>query len=729
MHLNKFFKTTLLISVVFVMVGFIALVGCKKQNEYEAYLFVYFTGNGSGEEAIRYAVSLDGYNYRALNSNEPVLDSKAISNSGGVRDPHILRGVKGPKYYMVATDLYVPEMGWNNYALILMQSTDLINWESVVINIPEIFPEKFGDVDRVWAPQTIYDEEKDKYMVYFSMKEKGPHPDIIYYAYVNDAFTALETEPRQLFYHPEGNSCIDGDIIKKDGEYHLFFKTEGNGNGIKKAISKSLTDGYVMQNEYLQQTNEAVEGSGIFKLNNSSDYILMYDVYAIGKYQFTRSNDLKNFKVIDEEVSMNFHPRHGTVLPITEKEYNLLMATFAKGDDLFLEVTSDQLKKNNVVIRKDEKFIHLPVKDGVDLSSFDPKFVTWPGIAFAPKGPQDFSKGAVDYMFTIVGQEPLRYRVTASQDHNPALEGFYADPQVLYSNKSGKYYIYPTSDGFTSWSGSYFKVFSSEDLVNWKDEGVILDMEKGDVPWADGSAWAPTIVEKKVGDDYKYYYYFSGNYVAGEGKQIGVAVADNPTGPFVAQKEPMITESPVKWGQQIDPFTFIDPVSGQPYIYWGNGYLAVAELSEDMVSVKSNTIKILTPAGGTNEDYAFREGINVIYREGVYYFMWSVDDTGSKNYHVAYGTSELPIGPINVAVDPIVIRQDTENYIYGTGHHSVLQVPGKDEWYIVYHRINQKYIEDGPGFHREVCIDKLEFNEDGTIEQVIPTNKGIDPLK
>src|SRR5680860_139816 len=87
----------------------ITLISCTiNPPQTKAYLFTYFTGNGPEEEAIRYAVSLDGYNYRALNNNEPVLDSKEISTSGGVRDPHILRGDDGKTFYMVATDLYVP---------------------------------------------------------------------------------------------------------------------------------------------------------------------------------------------------------------------------------------------------------------------------------------------------------------------------------------------------------------------------------------------------------------------------------------------------------------------------------------------------------------------------------------------------------------------------------------------------------------------------------------------
>ena len=136
----------------------ILLSSCSSLNsgddELTAYLFAYFTGNGPGEEAVHFAVSLDGYNYRALNNNEPVLNSKEISSSGGVRDPHILRGRDG-WFYMVVTDLYVPDMGWKNYAIVLLKSKDLVEWESSRVNIPETFPAEFGDVWRVWAPQTF----------------------------------------------------------------------------------------------------------------------------------------------------------------------------------------------------------------------------------------------------------------------------------------------------------------------------------------------------------------------------------------------------------------------------------------------------------------------------------------------------------------------------------------------------------------------------------------------
>ncbi|MCU7550187.1 glycoside hydrolase family 43 protein [Chitinophagaceae bacterium LB-8] len=306
-----------------------AIYKAKKQK-YSAYLFAYFTGNKISEEAIRFALSYDGYHYKALNNNNPVISSGAISSTGGVRDPHIIRGEDGKTFYMVATDM-VSANGWSsNRAMVLLKSTDLINWTSNVVNIQKQFPGN-EELLRVWAPQTIYDPHAGKYMIYWSMKH-GKDPDKIYYAYANKDFTALETIPKQLFFSPTNGACIDGDIISKGGKYYLFFKTEGEGAGIKIAVSNQLTEGYVLQDRYVQQTKDPVEGSGVFKLNNGDDYILMYDVYTKGKYQFTKSSDLQNFAVIDEEMTMDFHPRHGTVMPITAKEAELLQEKWGKID-------------------------------------------------------------------------------------------------------------------------------------------------------------------------------------------------------------------------------------------------------------------------------------------------------------------------------------------------------------------------------------------------------------
>jgi len=607
-----------------------------------AYLFVYFTGNSVEEEAVRYAISADGYHYYHLNNNKPVIDSKAISLTGGVRDPHILRGDDGKTFYMVLTDM-TSSKGWDsNRAMILLKSTDLVKWESSVVNIQTTFPGN-ENLKRVWAPQTIYDAKAGKYLVYFSLQYAGG-PDKIYYAYANKDFTALESAPKLLFVPKSERASIDGDIIEKDGVYHLFYKTEGGKAGIKVATTTDLTSGKWTENDnYLQQTNDGVEGSSVFKLNNSDDYILMYDVYTKGKYQFTKTKDLENFTVIDNDISMDFNPRHGTILPITRSELKRLVAKWGMP----------------------EKF---------------PKI-----------------------------------------NNNPVLEGYYADPEILYSNKTKKYYIYPTSDGFDGWSGNYFKTFSSDNLTDWKDEGIIVDLRK-DVSWANRNAWAPCIVEKKIKGKYKYFYYFTA------AQKVGVASSDNPTGPFTDSGKALVSTRPegIKGGQEIDPDVFTDPKNGKSYLYWGNGYMAVAELNADMISLKEGTTKVI------KVDQTYREGTYVIYRNGQYYFLWSEDDTRSPNYKVRYGVSKSPLGPIEIPKDNIVIQGNSGEGIYATGHNSVLQIPNKDEWYIVYHRFSYPTgikMGDAGGFHREVCIDKLEFNQDGTIKQVTPTHLGIKAIK
>jgi hypothetical protein len=680
-----------------------------------AYLFTYFTGNKGSEEAIRFALSNDGYNYRALNGNQPVLSSEKISSTGGVRDPHILRGADGKTFYMVATDM-VSARGWNsNRAMVLLKSTDLVNWISSIVNIQKRFPGN-DSLLRVWAPQTIYDAQEKRYMIYFSMKH-GKDPDKIYYAYANEDFTDLQTTPKQLFFSPTNGACIDGDIVYREGKYYLFFKTEGEGAGIKVAVSDKITGDYVLRDKYVQQTTDPVEGSGIFRLNNSNEYILMYDVYTKGKYQFTKTKDLENFTVIDQDVSMNFHPRHGTVMPVTTAEAERLVAKWGVARDALLSANAEGIKKINISFDSTSGAIILPVKKGTALTSFKPGFVLFPGMSIQPSTQQNFTKGAVNYTISINTQKPQTYKVVVKQYGNPIVEGYYADPDIIYAEKTGRFYLYPTSDGFNNWSGTYFKTFSSSDLVNWKDEGVILDLQR-DVSWAKRNAWAPCIVEKKVNGQYKYFYYFTA------AQKIGVAVADHPTGPFVDSGKPLIDGFPqgVNNGQQIDPDVFIDPKSGKGYLYWGNGYMAGAELNEDMISLKPGTTKVF------NVDKTFREGTHVFYRKGIYYFLWSEDDTRSENYRVRYATADSPMGQLTIPANNLILAKDTAAGIFATGHNSTIQIPGKDEWYIVYHRFNYpKGITMGSaaGYNREVCIDSLKFSSDGRIELVKPTHIGI----
>src|SRR5690606_26307243 len=318
---------------------------------------------------------------------------------------------------------------------------------------------------------------------------------------------------------------------------------------------------------YKQQTNESVEGSSIFKLNNSDTYILMYDVYRKREFHFTKSDDLENFIPIDNEISMNFKPRHGSIVSVTNADLRRLILEWGKPD----------------------------------------------------------------------GLPPL--------NDNPIITGYYADPEIIYSYKDKKYYLYPTSDGFLEWSGHYFKTFSSENLLDWKDEGVILDLAK-DVPWAREKAWAPCIIEKEQNGEYKYYYYYTG---AGK---IGVAVSDEPTGPFVDSGEPLVDWKPqgINRGAEIDPDIFHDPVSGKDYLYWGSGYVAVVELNDDMVSMKNETLLTFTLPH-------FRVAVEVCYRNESYDLLYSENDTPSADYRVRYALSKPPTGSMEIPEENLILTK------------------------------------------------------------------------
>lgn len=274
----------------------------------------------------------------------------------------------------------------------------------------------------------------------------------------------------------------------------------------------------------------------------------------------------------------------------------------------------------------------------------------------------------------------------------PVLPGYHADPHMVIFGDT--YYLYPTTDGSEGWTSASFTCLSSKDLVHWKNHGVILHLGI-DVKWADRYAWAPAITMKNG----KYYFYFSA------ARNIGVAVSDMLHGPYTDPLEKPLVPKGKYPGQAIDPMVFIDD-DGAAYFYWGQGNCYVVKLNQDMISFDEADIKCITPPG-------YNEGSFVIKRNGVYYLMWSEYDTRDPRYSVAYGTSISPNGPfVRADGNPIL---EGNGLVKGTGHHSVIQIPDKDEWYIAYHRFT---IPDGTGYKREVCISPMRFNEDGTIQKV-----------
>ena len=144
------------------------------------------------QEQLRFGVSSDAVNWFALNNNDPIIASDSISQTGGIRDPYIMRCEDEKTFYMVATDMFTFKDGWGyNPGLILMRSENLIDWTHSKINISELYPEKFSNLQWVWAPQVIYDPEIDKYLVYFTIRFKGEDNIDFYCAYTNKDFSAF----------------------------------------------------------------------------------------------------------------------------------------------------------------------------------------------------------------------------------------------------------------------------------------------------------------------------------------------------------------------------------------------------------------------------------------------------------------------------------------------------------------------------------------------------------
>ncbi|MGM8225226.1 glycoside hydrolase family 43 protein [Cellvibrio sp. ARAG 10.3] len=322
---------------------------------------------------------------------------------------------------------------------------------------------------------------------------------------------------------------------------------------------------------------------------------------------------------------------------------------------------------------------------------------------------------------------------------NPIHPGWYADPEIRIFNV--RYWIYPTySAGETTpdlpitltedqrkqrsqpgiWSPflkqTFLDAFSSPDLVNWTRHPRVLDIK--DVDWAAYAVWAPSAVTANG----KYYLFFSANNILDNSQLggIGVAVSDQPEGPFRdALGKPLIGQIH-KGAQPIDQMVFQDD-DGQFYLYYGGWKRCnVVKLSKDLLSLEpfadGEFYKEITP----HEDYV--EGAFMVKRKGIYYLMWSEGEWTGPDYSVAYAMASSPLGPFERIGK--ILQQDTK-IARGAGHHSVVNIPGTDDWYIVYHR---RPLDSNDGNHRLMAIEHLYFNKDGSIKPVVMTNEGIAPV-
>ena len=299
----------------------------EPEDEPYAYLFAYFTGNDPQQERICFAVSTDGYNFEPLNGGKPVI--KQELGTGCVRDPYIFKGHDGA-YYIIGTDMK-SSLGWSsNRDLISWRSEDLINWtDETIIEVDGAF-RNTKNTTRAWAPQAMWNEERGEYMIYFALCSGSTSGKTqMYYAYSPDLKT-LSGAPELLFAPTNGHDAIDSDIVYNDGLYYMFFKDETSG-GIHLMTSKQMDSGWDYDTSVqVSPKGLAVEGSSTYPLIDGSGWLLIADAYMNGYFVMSRSADLENFRQVSPAKFSfnNFTPRHGSVIHITEEEYNALLDAF-----------------------------------------------------------------------------------------------------------------------------------------------------------------------------------------------------------------------------------------------------------------------------------------------------------------------------------------------------------------------------------------------------------------
>jgi beta-xylosidase len=307
-----------------------------------------------------------------------------------------------------------------------------------------------------------------------------------------------------------------------------------------------------------------------------------------------------------------------------------------------------------------------------------------------------------------------------SYSGNPVVCGWYADPEAeIFDNA---YWIFPTYSADYD-NQVFFDAFSSSDLVHWENHIHIVDTSI--IKWAHRALWAPAIIKKGS----KYYLFFSANDIQRPGGiywdkndtknhtgGIGIAVSDMPGGPYKDYLGKPLIDDFYNDAQPIDQFVFQDKDSTYYMIYGGWGHCNIAKLNRYFTGFvpwnDGSIFKEITPEG-------YVEGPLIFIRKHQYYFMWSEGNWGDSSYKVAYATADnitskfIKIGTI--------LQADT-SVATGAGHNSVINIPGTDDWYIVYHR---RPIPNEGRDHRVICIDRMEFNKDGTIQPVKMTFTGV----
>jgi len=346
--------------------------------------------------------------------------------------------------------------------------------------------------------------------------------------------------------------------------------------------------------------------------------------------------------------------------------------------------------------------VFLPVREGTDVleSGHDLEAAEGVRLLRQDEGTAVLSVESGTYEF--LSRRPV------TRSGNPIFPGWYADPEAAcFVNH---FWIYPTHSAPYD-EQVFFDAFSSADLVHWTKHSRVL--EASALNWVKRAMWAPSVVEK----DGRYFFFFSANDIQNDDQVggIGVAVSDSPAGPFTDYLGRPLVNGFHNGAQPIDQFVFRDQDGRFYLIYGGWGHCNIARLRNDFRAFEAfddgSTFREITP-----ENYV--EGPFMFVHGGKYYFMWSEGGWTGPDYSVAYAIADSPLGPFQRIGK--ILQQDP-SVATGAGHHSVLKIPGKDEYYIVYHR---RPLGETDGNRRVVCIDRMTFDAEGHIAPVKITFEG-----
>lgn len=303
-----------------------------------AYLFTHFKGTQKtpDDEQIYFAVSKDGYKWKNLNGGRPIL--RSTLGEGGVRDPHILRSHDGKKYFLIATDLYIygkwgeTKEGWyrcqreGSQSIMVWESEDLVNWSEQ--RMIKVMPD---DAACAWAPEAIYDEISGDYFVYWSsrIKSDGCIKQRIYSAHTKDFITF--SEPK--VYIDREFSVIDTSILQVEDKYYRLTKNHDEAS-IYLEVSDDPEGEFTEIESFSMKGKSGYEGPTAYKMNGEYKWCILMDAFASDEgYKPFLTSDMSSGIV---EPQSGFETpdlfRHGTVMPITEKEYNRLIETYCTSD-------------------------------------------------------------------------------------------------------------------------------------------------------------------------------------------------------------------------------------------------------------------------------------------------------------------------------------------------------------------------------------------------------------